>query len=472
MKRKLQRGWWLVVLVLLLVLAIQVMLIRESYQYEKFVFINKMEQWMEKSVADLNFKSYDVPKMDQNIFSVDFRNAFVRCIKNGVEYKFKYDKNIDKESVHYRVMYDYRGGNVWNLTRLDSIFQLKTKELGFPVPINYVLEDTLGHQIDHYATAELSRLWSVKLKPIELGFIEPHRLQVSYEFPFQYYWAVAADRLLLAGMFFLIFVFCVYWLYRTIMDERRANQNQDRLIHALVHNLKNPVVSCIAGLDMIRTANFSEGEKQDLIGLKIDMILLKYNIEDLLLADANAKGFRLRLSEFDLAALVEEAVLFYGKLRIPNKTVELKVVYNKSVSFKIVADRGHMLGVLSNLIDNSIKYSGNEVKIVLSLYRKEHRMEIRVRDNGWGVVEEDLKNMFESGYRGISPIGGYGLGLNYVKMVLVAHKGWVEVKSGVYSGSRFLIALPYRKTYFKFGKWQWKKDNDIEDPLLNSEYNE
>lgn len=457
MDRKLKKGWWIAASSLLLVSAIQVMLIRESYQYEKSEFVNKMNDWLEKSVEELNVKSFTPSNAAHNFFSVDLKEGIVHYKKDGVPQKFKYNQAHDRIKVNNRIMYDFKDYDSWRLKRLDSLLQQKTRELDFFVPVEYILMDSADNRIAHYESGNIYWMWKNRLEPIKLGFIYCHTLDVNYEFPFGYFWAVAADRLVMMVFLFIALVFCVYWLFRTIVNERKSKINQDKLVHSLVHNLKNPVVSCIAGLNMIKTENFSDKERHNIEDLGEKMKMLKYDIEDLLLADANNYGFRLRFREFDIVELLKEAVSFYEDLEIPRKHVTLKMVYNKSLDYKVIADRGHMLGVLSNLIDNSIKYSNKRVEIVLSLRQKKDHLEIEVKDNGWGVLEEDLKHIFETGYRGVSPMGGYGIGLNYVKMVLLAHRGWVEARSVGYTGSRFVIILPYKKPWLKFGKWEWPK---------------
>lgn len=104
--------------------------------------------------------------------------------------------------------------------------------------------------------------------------------------------------------------------------------------------------------------------------------------------------------------------------------------------------------VLSNLIDNALKYSKQEVEIWITTERQGRNTAISIRDNGIGISEKDQRIIFEKFERAPSVrsrkerIAGFGLGLTYVKRVIEAHGGSVTVKSKLKKYTEFTITIP------------------------------
>jgi two-component system phosphate regulon sensor histidine kinase PhoR len=114
---------------------------------------------------------------------------------------------------------------------------------------------------------------------------------------------------------------------------------------------------------------------------------------------------------------------------------------------KVTADRMHMANILSNLIENAVKYSGQEVSIEIDYCRDaDGSVMISVSDNGNGIASNDVAHVFDKFYRGKVAVAGnepgIGLGLAYVRQLAVAHGGTVTVESCEGKGSRFNVVLP------------------------------
>ena len=115
----------------------------------------------------------------------------------------------------------------------------------------------------------------------------------------------------------------------------------------------------------------------------------------------------------------------------------------------ITADPVHLTNSISNLVENAIKYSGNEVCIRISASLAEGKLVIQVSDNGFCISSQDQLHIFDKFYRSEQMVGhglpGIGLGLSYVKLMVEAHGGTVDVESILGKGSVFTLEIPQLK---------------------------
>ena len=153
----------------------------------------------------------------------------------------------------------------------------------------------------------------------------------------------------------------------------------------------------------------------------------------------------LNFSQVDLHEVITQA------LRNISLQVEKKdgiVSANLKADRPVVeADLNHISNVINNLLDNANKYSPEKPDITVSTRNISNGVEITVLDKGIGITKEAKKKIFERFYRvhtgNLHDVKGFGLGLAYVKAMVTAHKGSIDVKSEPNKGSSFIILLPF-----------------------------
>ena len=170
--------------------------------------------------------------------------------------------------------------------------------------------------------------------------------------------------------------------------------------------------------------------------------LLVENVLQSAILDRGA--FKLKLETIDVHQLVASVV---NKLEMQvhkrGGQISCSLLANK---FNLNLDKVHIGNVISNLIDNAIKYSEEKPKINIVTESQTNIFKLSVSDTGIGITAENQKKIFDKLYR--VPTGnlhntkGFGLGLSYVKLIVEKHNGTVYVNSSVNKGSTFSIELP------------------------------
>jgi two-component system phosphate regulon sensor histidine kinase PhoR len=152
----------------------------------------------------------------------------------------------------------------------------------------------------------------------------------------------------------------------------------------------------------------------------------------------------LKKEYFDLHELIKNTEQIVH-LRVQNDNGELNLHLNAKEP-SILADKHHVESVISNIIDNAIKYR-KEVPII-DIFTEDAPggVKIIIADQGIGISKDIQKKIFEKFYRvstgNLHDVKGFGLGLSYVKAIIDAHKGRIDVSSELGKGSKFEIFLP------------------------------
>lgn len=245
--------------------------------------------------------------------------------------------------------------------------------------------------------------------------------------------------LTLAGAFFALF--------STVRKQNRLAILQRTFVNNMTHELKTPISTVMAALEAIQRY----GAKDDKQRMERYLELSKRELEHLtqivervLQFNANAsRGVVLDKSEFDLVDLARTAA-DACLLSAPEHTaVE---VLPSADAIKVYADRPHIHNVLTNLIDNAIKYSMSPARVAVRIWEAPNKVCFSVEDNGIGIPKAYLDDVFDIFFR--VPSGeiyntkGFGIGLAYVKQVVEQHGGEISVHSEEGRGSKFTVILP------------------------------
>jgi signal transduction histidine kinase len=233
-----------------------------------------------------------------------------------------------------------------------------------------------------------------------------------------------------------------------LVREIRRNAQHDAFINAVTHELKTPVASIRLYLETLLSREVDETKRKDFYRTMLeDSDRLLGTIEQVL-RTGRAASRKLNLSPIDLDALVEECL---ARVRTVHHVAAESLTFAPGPPVTILGDLDEVRAAVSNLIDNAVKYSGSDVKVVVETATVDRKFaSVRVRDRGPGIPKTELKQIFKRFYRAPGPIAmrvkGTGLGLYIVRSVAKRHGGraWAE-SEGLGRGSTFVLQLPIAK---------------------------
>jgi signal transduction histidine kinase len=235
------------------------------------------------------------------------------------------------------------------------------------------------------------------------------------------------------------------WLiHRSYRREMAAARQQSNFLLSITHELKSPIASIRLGLETIlkRELTKEQSTKLSVNALK-ETNRLNELVNDLLFSARLEKAYK---PDFDTIDLKE----FFERLEKDVRNTHPDDTFYFSfpeTTARANFDRQAITLVLTNLIENGLKYNMSQQKSIhVEVKLKQNKLQIKIADNGIGIPEEEKKNVFKKFYRigneDTRSTKGTGLGLYIVKEIIAAHKGRITLDSNEPKGSIFKIILP------------------------------
>ena len=243
---------------------------------------------------------------------------------------------------------------------------------------------------------------------------------------------------------FSVLIIVLIFFFRVLFIERKYLHLKTSFIGNISHEFQTPVSNINLALDSIQSVDKNLLTIKNII--KEENNRIKDNINKVLqISTFKHENIVIEKEPVNLFELIERVAESFN---IDNKrNIDFQIDKN-SLNQTIVIDEVLMTNVFVNIIDNAIKYSQDNQNtiIVISATSRSKQLDISIKDNGIGIDKKDIKKIFDKFYRVeneyVHNVKGFGLGLNYVKWIIEAHKGKIAVYSKLREGSQFVISLP------------------------------
>jgi signal transduction histidine kinase len=275
--------------------------------------------------------------------------------------------------------------------------------------------------------------------------------------------------LLVLGIVFFIFIITGLILNTIfLVREIRRSEQHDAFLNSVTHELKTPIASIKLYLETLKSRDVTPEKRSEFYDIMLaDTDRLLHTVEQVLQAGrAGEKKRRLNVGEVNISKLLNDAVsTVRSRYHLDEDVIRMT---EPAGELKVVGDTGELEAVFVNLLDNAVKYTGEDKRVTIRAKRAalNNKVDIFIRDNGIGIPAADLKRIFKRFYRvpadATKETRGTGLGLAIVRSIIERHGGRVRADSkGEGRGSTFVVTLPLAGS----GKLQFAApDGDSEMP--------
>jgi signal transduction histidine kinase len=226
----------------------------------------------------------------------------------------------------------------------------------------------------------------------------------------------------------------------------QVEELKNNFLSMMSHDLKTPLarIQGMADIALAKPQTLSSEQKDAIMTIKRSSEELTEFITNILdLSRVESQQIKLNLQPKDVNKILEEVISKY-KYLADLKNIQIVTEFEPLFSVKV--DTELMRQVFSNLLENAIKYSSENTKVLITTEEMNGMVVVQVADQGIGITENEIKNIFTKFYRAKnvknSQIKGSGLGLYLAKYFVELHKGRINVESIPQQGSTFTVEIP------------------------------
>ncbi len=339
---------------------------------------------------------------------------------------------------------------------LDSLLKKELAQNGIALPYEFAVRAQAGRNL-LFSTAELnSGAWEqsaykASLFPSEM-LSGNNLLYVIFPDQQQYILRKMSAMFASSGILLLVILACFYVAVSMILKQKKLSDIKNDFINNMTHEFKTPISTIALATDMARE-NARSGSAAE-IPARIDRYLgiireenkrLGTHVEKVLQMALLDKGeVKIKQAGVNMHDVIAK-VLNSLSVQIEQRQGEVELDFEATEEL-VQGDELHLSNVLYNLVDNAIKYSPEDLRLTVSTANENDGIRIAVADHGLGLSKEQTQRIFDKFYRvptgNLHNVKGFGLGLSYVKKMIQAHHGTVQVTSEVGEGSEFSVWLP------------------------------
>jgi signal transduction histidine kinase len=335
-----------------------------------------------------------------------------------------------------------------NIAKLDSAFkiELSNRQINTPYVLDTSYMDVRGFERESFRDS-LRKRSSRQTPKMFVSPVSNLFVQATFESPLQFIlqkmiWTLLSSLVLLA----LTTISFIYML-RTILKQKKLSEVKSDFINNMTHELKTPIATVSAAVEALQNFNALNDQRKTQTYLDIsknELQRLSDLVEKVLhIAAEEKEDIELFREETDLNEIIDN-ILSNHQLKA-NKLIQVR--YDNNLGGKTVfVDKIHLSNAISNLVDNAIKYSRDQVQLYIQTSLENGILKIKVKDNGIGIPKAYQHSIFDKFFRvptgDLHNVKGFGLGLSYVQKIVTMHGGTIQVQSEQDKGSEFTIIIP------------------------------
>ncbi len=381
------------------------------------------------------------------------------CIYQGFWLYNFYNDQFDKMEVDIMTamknaedQYVYRKNTFQNnadFSDFNNLLQSELIQKGIHTNTFIEIFDLQSHQVKESIPSDISGIQHKDYK----SYVYPYDIEGKYAYRLN---VLSPNKLIIKQMIgilttsllLVVLLFLSYlYLFKIIFRQKTLDEIKSDFINNMTHELKTPISVAYAANDALLNYKMMDDPEKREKYLRISqeqLLHLSGLVEQILtMSVEERKNLKLSIENVSLKELFETLKKQYTMQSTKNVEIDINIL-PEDLSVRV--DKMHFRNVMCNLIENAIKYSGEEVKITLKARTENDKNHISVCDNGIGIPDDSIFKIFDKFYRvptgNVHNVKGYGLGLSYVKTIIERHGGKIQVNSKENKGSCFEIEIP------------------------------
>jgi two-component system phosphate regulon sensor histidine kinase PhoR len=260
-------------------------------------------------------------------------------------------------------------------------------------------------------------------------------------------------RLMIGGAVFftLLIIAAFYVTVNALLRQKKLSEIKNDFINNMTHEFKTPLATISLAVDALRNEKvIHDRQKSEYFSgiIKEENKRMNKQVETILQASLlDRQELQLNLRSIHAHSVILESMENF-QLQLEGRGGRSELQLNARNDL-LEVDEVHFTNLISNLIDNAVKYSKDNLVIRITTHSTNKSLVIRIEDNGIGMSKETQRRIFEKFYRAhtgnLHNVKGFGLGLSYVKTIVDAHRGKIKVDSVVGRGTNFTLEFPLKK---------------------------
>lgn len=311
----------------------------------------------------------------------------------------------------------------------------KSSDPGIQLPDTYTLKNA-EYKVDLFSSGLVGALGQLRL-------LFPNKSGAIWKDS----WLLLLGSLVFTGLILFGFSYTIYVIFR----QKKLGEMKNDFINNMTHEFKTPIATISLATDsLISNKVIHQPDKVKRFAKIItqeNKRMLNQVEKVLQMALIDRQDFNMQIEEIRLHELIDNAIDFIGlQVKKRGGRINKKLHAERDL---IEGDATHLGSIFHNLLDNANKYSPEVPNIIVETQNVPNGVEIKIIDHGIGMTQEAKKQIFEKFYRvhtgNVHDVKGFGLGLSYVKVVVTAHNGSIDVESTLGEGSTFTIFLPFKQ---------------------------
>ncbi|MBO7436358.1 MAG: HAMP domain-containing histidine kinase [Bacteroidaceae bacterium] len=323
---------------------------------------------------------------------------------------------------------------------------------GIEIPFHYVLTTNTGRVIYTCCKEANTNSFLNSYSQVVFHNDNPNRMGViRVSFPTLDDYIDKSVGFMLPSLIFIAILMVTFaFTLFVITRQRKITEMKNDFVNNMTHEFKTPISTISLAAQMLNDQAVSKSPQmfKHISGVINDETKrLRFQVEKVLqMSMFERQSNTMKLKEMDVDELINGVINTF-KLKVENIGGTIDAQFETEDPFGMV-DEMHFTNVIFNLMDNAVKYKRTDVPLHLEVrtWNESGKLMVSIADNGIGIKRDDLKKIFDRFYRvhtgNRHDVKGFGLGLAYVKKVIVNHKGTIKAESELGNGTKFIISLP------------------------------